>query len=365
MPKPKVTHRQLPPRMTVRTYTNKQGKVWTGYYYEHPRDDAGKRRVTPLGSDLSEAKKKWAQIEGQPAPTDPTTIRGAYEKYMAWANNRTESGLEPRTLSDRAKYWKNLDPVYGNMPINALLPEHILPYFHNRTSKVSGKKELKFLSVLCNWSRGRGLMRVPNPCAGLFVQMKVQERRDIYVEDVSLELVYKHASDVIRDCLDLAYLTGQRPADVRKARWDWLKDGVMIIGGPIKPGQRKTGARLRIVVEGELKVVLDRIKARGIKGMTILADPKGQPLKEFGYFRSQFDKARDAAEQEAQEFGIEFQRFQFRDLRPKAATDLDGLRNLKAAQRLLGHTTEKMTSDYIRSKRGDVVHPLPRKMNNG
>jgi len=365
MPKPKSTHRNLPPRMTLRTYRNKAGDVWIGYYYEHKRDAAGKRKATPLGPDLAEAKKKWAEIEGKEAPTDPTTIAGVYLAYMAWANNRTESTLSVRTLSDRAKYWLKLEPVYGPTPINAILPEHILPYFHARSSKSSGKKELKFLSVMFNWARGRGLMRVPNPCAGLFAQMKVAEGRNIYVEDEWLALVYASGSDLIKDALDLAYLTGQRPADVKKMRWDWIKDGALIIGGAPRPGQRKTGARLRIVVEGELKALLERIKARGIKGLTVLTDPKGQPLNDFGHFRNQFKKARDVAQKVAEESGVEFVRFQFRDLRPKAASDIDSLHSIKSAQKLLGHTTEGMTAEYIRQRRGDVVHPMERKRKDG
>lgn len=355
MSKPKTKHRHLPPRMTVRSYTNKQGETWTGYYYEHPRDAAGKRKLTSLGTDLTEAKRKWAELENRPAPVDLTTIEGVYALYMAWAEDREKSKLSLRTLSDRKKYWKHLAPVYGSTPINALLPGHIMPYFDKRSSQVSAKKELKFLSVMCNWARGKGLMRVPNPCTGLFVQMKVKEGRDIYVEDIWLALVYKHGSDTIRDALDLAYLTGQRPSDVKKMRWSQVQDNVLLVG------QQKTGAKLRIVIEGKLKEVLDRIKKRGIKGLTILADNKGQPLKDFGFFRSQFDKARDAAEAEAKEMGIDFVRFQFRDLRPKAATDLDTLHSLKAAQKLLGHTTERMTAEYIRKRRGDVVRPLPAK----
>lgn len=355
MSKPKTKHRHLPPHMTVRTYTNKRGETWTGYYYEYPRDTAGKRKVVPLGSDLAEAKKQWAALEHRAVPVDMTTIEGAYTLYMKWAENREQSKLSLRTIADRKKYWKQLKGAYGNTPINALEPGHIMPYFENRSSKVSGKKELKFLSVLCNWARGKGLMRVPNPCTGLFQQMKVKEGRDIYVEDIWLALVYKHGSPVIQDALDLAYLTGQRPADVKKMRWSQIQNGVLLVG------QDKTGAKLRIIIEGRLKEVLDRVKQRGIKGLTILADPKGQPLKEFGYFRSQFDKARDAAEAEAKEMGIDFVRFQFRDLRPKAATDLDTLHSLKAAQKLLGHTTERMTAEYIRKRRGDVVRPLPAK----
>lgn len=91
---------------------------------------------------------------------------------------------------------------------------------------------------------------------------------------------------------------------------------------------------------------------------------KAQWLKAFGYFRSHFDKARDAAEQEAKELGISFERFQFRDLRPKAASDIDAMHDIKAAQKLLGHTTEQMTAGYIRSRRGDVVQPLKRKASN-
>ncbi len=355
MSKPKTKYRHLPPRMTVRTYTNKKGETWTGYYYEHPRDAAGKRKLTSLGADLAEAKRKWAEFEHRPVPVDLTTIEGAYALYMEWAENREKSKLSLRTIADRKKYWVKLKPVYGNVPINALLPGHIMPYFESRSSQVSAKKELKFLSALCNWARGKGLMRIPNPCAGLFQQMKVKEGRDIYVDDMWLALVYKHGSAVIQDALDLAYLTGQRPADVKKMRWSQVQDDVLLVG------QNKTGAKLRIVIEGRLKEVLERIKKRGIKGLTILADNKGQPLKDFGYFRSQFDKARDAAEAEAKEIGIEFVRFQFRDLRPKAATDLDTLHSLKAAQKLLGHTTERMTAEYIRKRRGDVVRPLPAK----
>lgn len=352
MAKPKVKNRHLPPRMTVRTYKNKHGDVWTGYYYEHPRDASGKRKATPLGSDLAEAKRKWAELEGQPAPTDPTTVAGVYEDYIKWAENAKESGLSPRTVKDRRKYWRDLEPVFGKMPINALLPEHIMPYFNARSSKVSAKKELKFLGVMCNWARGRGKMTAQNPTNGLMRQMKVKESRDVYVEDVDLALVYKNAGDVIKDCLDIAYLTGQRPADVRKLKWSQLKDGALEFK------QNKTEAPMRIAVVGELADVIARIRARGTLGMTILTDPNGQPLKEFGYFRSQFDKARDAAEAEAKERGIPFFRFQFRDLRPKSATDLE---DLKRAQALLGHTTERMTAHYIRARKADLVQPVLKK----
>lgn len=64
------------------------------------------------------------------------------------------------------------------------------------------------------------------------------------------------------------------------------------------------------------------------------------PLNEFGHFRNPFNKARNAAEKEAVELKIPFFRFQFRDLRPKSATDME---SVSGAQKLLGHTSERMT----------------------
>ncbi len=320
MAKPKTQHDDLPRRMVPRSYTNKRGVTSTSFYYECPRDENGKRQLIPLGNDLVQAKLKWAELEGlqrQAAPVDRNdmSLRAIHARYLAWARIPAQSGLEVRTLRDRDRYWKSLEPVFGTMSIDNLRPEHMLQYFDARSSKVSAKKEIKFLSVICNWARSRGFMTAPNPVAGITRQMKVKETRDIYVTDDMLALVYEQADPVIQDALDLAYLTGQRPADVLKMRWAHVTDGALWIQ------QGKTKQKLRIEVAGELAQLLDRIKARGLIGLTILADPKGQPLKPFGYFRSHFDKARTAAALKAKELGVEFTRFQFRDLRAKAASN--------------------------------------------
>lgn len=341
----RTKYKGLPPRMTVRTYTNSRGETWVGYYYRFPRDKAGKQRVVSLGSDLAEAKRKWADIEDK--PSNPAKLAEIYKKYLEWAES--ESGLSPRTIRDCRQYWRQVEPVYGEVDANDITPGLILPYFNNRTSKISAKKEIKFLSVLFNWARARGMMTMQNPVTGLTRQMKVPTRRTIYVSDADYLLVYKHAHDILKDAMDIAYLTGQRPADVRKMRWDDIVDGAIEIT------QNKTGKKLRIRIVGELAEVLERIRARGIAGPTILAGKTGIPLSETGTFKRLFNEARDKAEAEANERGIKFTRFQFKDLRAKAATDSDSTAN---AQKLLGHATEIMTSAYIRGRTGDEVLPI-------
>ena len=44
-----------------------------------------------------------------------------------------------------------------------------------------------------------------------------------------------------------------------------------------------------------------------------------------------------------------------RDLRAKAATDLE---DLHSAQKLLGHTTRDMTEHYTRKRKGEAVKPV-------
>jgi hypothetical protein len=76
---------------------------------------------------------------------------------------------------------------------------------------------------------------------------------------------------------------------------------------------------------------------------------------------SHFDKARDAAEAEANALGIDFIRFQFRDLRAKAARDIESMSD---ARKLLGHTTENVTRNYVRTRIGERVFPIMAKLKN-
>lgn len=83
--------------------------------------------------------------------------------------------------------------------------------------------------------------------------------------------------------------------------------------------------------------------------MQLSVNKKGQPLITT-MLRTRFDAAHDAAKTPKEDF-------QFRVLRATAATGLDDTAGLRAAQALLGHTTEGMTADYVRHKVGKRVKP--------
>ncbi len=69
-------NRDLPPGMYRRKRTRKNGKVWVGYYY---RDQAGKE--LPLGTDLVQAKLKWADLEAKATPAELKTMKGIFDEY--------------------------------------------------------------------------------------------------------------------------------------------------------------------------------------------------------------------------------------------------------------------------------------------
>lgn len=164
--------------------------------------------------------------------------------------------------------------------------------------------------------------------------------RSRYITHEEFDKVKAVGHYTLQDAMDLALLTGQRPADVLKLKRSDIQDGALWIV------QNKTGARLGIEVTGELAAVISRIDARQRKaiGVYIIQNENGQPLTRDA-LRSRFDKARALA-------GVHFQ---FRDIRAKAATDTGDLAH---SQKLLAHKNRSMTEHYVKARLGERVKPL-------
>ena len=183
-----------------------------------------------------------------------------------------------------------------------------------------------------------GYTALQNPCQG--VKGFKETERSRYITDAEFEQVKAQAHFTVIDAMDLALLTGQRPADVLKLKRTDIRDGALWIV------QNKTRQRLGVEVTGELAAVIARISERPRRAISawLIQDENGQPLTQ-GVLRSRFDKARTAAEVD----------FQFRDIRGKAATDTG---NLAHSQKLLGHKNREMTEHYVKARLGERVKPL-------
>jgi integrase len=312
------------------------------YYY---LDLGGKpRKELPLGSDYVAAVAQWAEITKRKPESDLLTFRYVAQLYVA----DILPTKAPRTQQDNLKELEWLYKFFDNppAPLAEIDPVHVAAYMKWRTAKTRANREKALFSHIWNYARRTGKTNRPNPCPG--VPDNKESGRDIYVEDIIYQAVWKVAEQPLRDAMDLAYLTGQRPADVLK-----MSDND-IIAGHLRTKQNKTTTKLRIAVEHDLAELVATIQARPRKGTALINNKHGSRLSSFE-LRGAFDRARVAAAEANPDLADEIRAMQFRDLRAKAGTDKEDAEGMEAAQAQLGHSTPTMTADYVRHRLGKRV----------
>lgn len=291
---------------------------------------------TALGKDRPRALLEWARIEG--AMPDPAirTFEAVAQRYEL----EVIPTKAPRTQRDNFKELQNLRAVFGRMLIDAIKPHHVRGYLDARgqSGKARANREKALLSHMFNKAREWGYTDATNPCQG--VKGFTEAGRDRYVTDDEFQAVRAKADSTLQDAMDIALLTGQRPADVLKILRTDIRDGALFVA------QNKTGTKRAIEIVGELADVLTRIttRPRVRQSAYLIQDDDGKPLSLLA-LRGRFDKARKAA-------GVSFQ---FRDIRAKTASDTGDLGH---SQRLLGHKNRDMTEHYVRERIGSRVKPL-------
>jgi integrase len=332
------------------------------------------RREIPLGNDYVLAVQKWAELTSAKKPADGViTVKYAMQQYFL----NVVPGKASLTQKDNRQEKPWIEQFFEDptpAPLDAVEPQHIRQFMRWRAAEAKKAAELRnvervkkdrpaipvaatagqvranrakaLFSHMWNYAREEGLTAMPNPCAG--VHRFKETGRDAAPDNALVALVQKHADQPLQFAMRLADIVGQRPADVLKMSELDVRDNLLHVE------QGKTKAKLRIQIEGDLAVLLEEIRtfkrACPVHALALLVNEKGQPLRKDG-LRYRFDKARAAA-------GIDKDLFQFRDFRAKVATATDDEAGTKAAQAMLGHTTEAMTAGYIRHKVGKKVRPI-------
>lgn len=300
-----TTNANLPPHMRKRIQ-----KSGNAFYYL----DTGEkpRREIPLGGDYLLALQKYAELKRM-TKADAGTFGNVIERYV-----RDElPKLSKNTINTHSYDLKHLKKYFTDAPLDQIRPMHIRKLLENLKDKPTTANRCKRLfSTMWNHARGWGYTDLENPCTG--IKGFSLAKRTVYITDAVFKIVHQSASDTLKDALDLAYLTGQRPADTLKMKGSDIANGYLIVD------QGKTQKKLRISVTGELATVLGRIIVRKaqhkIEHDQLLMNRDGKPFT-LPALRSHFDRAKIKAAKDAPELAADIKAFRFYDLRAKAADD--------------------------------------------
>ena len=181
------------------------------------------RKWTPLGADRRDALMAWARIEG----TEPDPEARTFDAIAARYERDVIPGKARRTQVDNIGELARLTAVFGKVLIDSIKPFHVRQYMDKRgeQAKARANREKALLSHVFNKAREWGYTDAPNPCQG--VKGFTEAGRDRYVTDSEFNAVREAAHPSVRDAMDLALLTGQRPADVPKIQRADIRDGAL------------------------------------------------------------------------------------------------------------------------------------------
>ncbi|WP_208023864.1 tyrosine-type recombinase/integrase [Duganella aquatilis] len=337
--------------MIARKRKRAGGKTYTLYMY-NGRDENGNRKEISLGTDLNEAKRKWADLDCSPIPVDAKLMGPLFDRYIRDILPKKA----PSTQRENMLCLTQLRPVFDQAPVDAIQPAAIASYRDARSAPVRANREIALLSHVFNMAREWGVTNAENPCKG--VRKNKEKPRDYYAEQDVWDAVYSAGVAELQEAMDMAYLTGQRPADVlamgeRRIRNDELH---------VRQGKTSQVLRIRMTVDGnrtKLGQLVDRLLAKPVRPLSgeLLCTEAGVPLSA-KMIRDRFEDARTSAADKATEshnrdLAKRIRAFQFRDIRPKAASEIESLDD---ASKLLGHTDLGITKRVYR-RAGEVVKP--------
>jgi integrase len=314
----RTKHFDLPPRMQ---------RKGSAYYYVC---GSPSRQWVPLGTDLAKAKRRWAELDAG-APQS-LSVGDLVQKYL------DREDRAPGTQQMYRSYHRAIADAFP-IPAAQLTSQHVALWRELQAHrKVYANGCITLLTSACRLGKELGLSDT------ITVGKWATEGRDRVLEPGEFRAIRDHAVEWLQVAMDLGYLTGARPSDLRALRWADVNTERVAMR------QIKTAQRMEFTMTDDLASVLDRARRRSILGLFVIASPKGRPVSR-DMMSAAWISARIAA-------GIPDA--QFRDIRAMAAkASKEGGQDFQA---LLGHTTRAMSERYIKGRQTVVAEPVRRKL---
>lgn len=347
-------------RLPLRTYV----RAGT-FYYAHR--DTGKWEN--LGKDHAAACRRADHYN------DPTGTYGTmswfFDQFIINCEQRQAAGdMAKRTVDDYRGALGYLKPYFGHMLPTAIGPHHVTDYLDIglKTGRpVRANREKAALSSCLSWMlrNNYGSLKV-NPCLQASGVVRNEESpRERYVTHDEYREVWEVATRGERLLMELTYRTLQRPeSDIIL----WTTENLVQEGERrvLAFRQNKTKRVLRVALTDNLEVLLPK------GGNVVHLHAKPEPLlhtRTGGFYRydslyTMLQRSIATANVRRKARGVaEMERFGFRDLKGKGATDmwLAG-EPIERIQALCGHAKASTTEIYIKARWRETVEPNAQKI---
>lgn len=334
----KKSNQFLPDNLRPKTVTRKSGKTVIYWLYR----TTGKTEIC-FGTDRNQAFIKAAQMNLEREQKSGSITFGLVAKRY---RDEIIPQKKTSTATLHSSLLKHILAFFADAPLDEIEPQHIREYLDRRSAtQGAANNEIGLFSHIWNTARQWGYTRLPSPTEG--VKKFPIKKREVYIDDQLYSLVYQYADQTMRDLMDVAYLTGQRPIDIVSIQRDQIQDGYLHIV------QQKTETKVRIEIVGKLAEILNRLCTN--ESSYLFVSRLGRKITR-NNLTQQFRELRKKIIATHPQHKEALNQFQFRDLRAKSGTDKALTQGEEAARQHLGHTNVKMTKVYIR--KALAVSPL-------
>jgi integrase len=325
---------------TIRKRVNKRGVSWQVDYYD-PRG----KRVMKCFRLKKDAEAYLAKVEVSKRENSYEEIFGLKEEKFKTFDQLLEDYIKNYSqqksfVSFKRHAMKCLLEFFGGKRLRDITYKDLETYRNQRkaTPLANGKprtdatvnREMAVLKHMLNKAVEWGMLEVSPFRKGARLTFRENNQRHRYLTEEEIERLLSACSPHLKPIVELALHTGMRKGELLNLKWDQIRNGFIYLT------ETKSGKARQIPLDDRAAQVLKELQVKNKwKSPYVCTGPDGKRL---GDVKKGFNAACRRA-------GIED--FRFHDLRHTFASHLvmRGA-NLKAVQRLLGHSDSKMTDRY-------------------
>lgn len=321
------------PRLRSHTRKGASGQIWTWFTYDM-RPDGGTE--ISLGKDYAAAIEQWHKLHNH-IPMARGRIQEAIDK---WRAEVLPTYTVPNTLAQYKTYLKQIEGWCGQMAWHEVDLPLLCRYLDARTKKTSANREMAVMSLVWHKAIRWGMTKLPWPAEGQKNWKNAEHPRLVEVTDELFEVMYAHATPLLRDSMDIATSTGMRVTDVRKV--------LMPVDGQLKFRASKTDkwAYFDVAQSPVLSALVARREASRAHCVMLLATSTGRPATERMLLNA-WNRAKASAMAARPDLAEQLAGLLNRDMRKRASDLAD---DLGEASKLLQHSSTELTSRHYRTK---------------